>query len=257
MKKRWLVGASLALVMVVAVVGLSGCYTGRTPIIEFPSEIPINFNSQQNGIWVNGTGEVTVTPDVATISLGITAQAQAVADAQSQATDAMNNVLTTLADNGVDDKDIQVQRYSISQVTRWDQDKQEEIVIGYRVTHTVNAKIRDIEKAGSIIDAVVIAGGDLTRIQGISLSLDDPTAYYDEAREKAMDDAKAKAEQLADLAGVNLGKPTYVSEGTIYVPDQRGATYYESAVPAAISPTISPGEMDITLTVQVAYPIQK
>lgn len=258
MKKQWLVGAGLALVMVITVGGLSGCYTGRTPMIEFPSEMPINFSSQQNGIWVSGTGEVTVTPDIAIISLGVTAQAQAVTDAQAQATDAMNNVLAALGDNGIDDKDIQVQQYSISQVTRWDQDKKEEDVTGYRVTHTVNAKVRNIEKAGEIIDAVVAAGGDLTRIQSISLSLDDPSAYYEDAREAAMDDAQTKAEQLAELAGVSLGTPTYISEGTIYAPVKRSATtmYLGEGMEAAISPTINAGEMDVTLTVQVAYPIQ-
>ena len=163
----------------------------------------------------------------------------------------MDRVMTALTDNGVDEKDIQTQYFSIDQVTSWDKDTEEEIVVGYRVTNMVTAKIREIDKAGSIIDAVAAAGGDLTRINSISFSVDDPSAYYDEARQEAMADARAKAEQLAELAEVELGKPTYISEGTIYPVYQR--SMYEAAAPA---PTpISPGRVELTLTVQVVYAI--
>ena len=84
--------------------------------------------------------------------------------------------------------------------------------------------------------------------------MDDPSPYYEEARKEAIADAKAKAEQLAKLAGVRLGKPTYISEGTQVSPIYpRGAVYVEEAV-AAPTP-ISPGETEISLTVQVVYAI--
>jgi len=239
MKKYWL--ATIGLVLVLAAVSFSGCSTIGT----------IDLKSQQEGIWVNGEGKVTVTPDIATLSLGVEAQAATVAEAQSQAAEAMNMVIDALTDNGVDEKDIQTQYFSIDRVTRWDREREEEIVVGYRVTNTVTAKIREIDRAGAIIDAVAAAGRDLTRINGISFSVDDPSAYYDEARQEAMADARAKAEQLAELAEVELGKPTYISEGTIYPVYQR--SMYEGAAPA---PTpISPGEMELTLSVQVVYAI--
>jgi uncharacterized protein YggE len=246
MKKHWLVAVSLVLML--AVVGFSGCSAGPTTIGT------VDINSQQTGIWVNGTGKVTVTPDIATLSLGIEAQAATVAEAQAQAATAMGAVMTALAENGVADKDIQTQYFSIYQVTRWDDTKNEEIVIGYRVTNMVTAKIRDIEQAGPVIDAVAAAGGDYTRINNISFSVDDPTPYYADARQKAMADAKAKAEQLADLAGVNLGRPTYISEGTIYPPVVYRDAGMEEMAPAPTTP-ISPGEIDLSLTVQVAYAI--
>jgi uncharacterized protein YggE len=247
MKKYWLVAMSLVLVL--AVVGFAGCSAGPTTIGT------VDINSQQTGIWVNGEGKVTVTPDIATLSLGIEAQAATVAEAQTQAATAMSAVMTALTDNGVADKDIQTQYFSIYQVTRWDDNKNEEIVIGYRVTNMVTAKIRDIEQAGPIIDAVAAAGGDYTRINNISFSVDDPTPYYQEARQKAMADAKAKAEQLADLAGANLGKPTYISEGTIYPPVIYRDAGMAMSVPEAAPTPISPGEIELTLTVQVAYAI--
>jgi uncharacterized protein YggE len=75
----------------------------------------------------------------------------------------------------------------------------------------INAKIRDLKKTDIITDAVAQAGGGLTRIDGIVFSIDGPSIYYGQTREKAMADANAKARQLASLAGVTLGKPTYIS----------------------------------------------
>jgi hypothetical protein len=241
MRKYWLIVVAL----VFTLVGLCGCSAGSTTVGK------IDLNNQQEGIWVNGEGKVTTAPDIATLSLGVEAQAKTVAEAQSQAAEAMERVMTALTDNGVAKKDIQTRYFSITQVTRWDDEKQQEVVIGYRVTNMVIAKIREIDKTGAIIDAVAAAGGDFTRINSISFSVDDPSPYYKEAREKAMADARAKAEQLAELSGVNLGKPTYISEGTIY---PVYPTVYKEAAASAPTP-ISPGELELTLNVQVVYAI--
>ncbi|MFC1904872.1 SIMPL domain-containing protein [Chloroflexota bacterium] len=251
MRKNWLLAVSLVLVL--AVVGLAGCDAGDTVLGEVKG---INISNQQEGIWVNGSGKVTAEPDIATLRLGIEAQETSVADAQSKANEAMNRVMDALTDNGVDDKDIQTQRFSVQKATRWDREKEQEIAVGYRVTNMVTAKIRKIDEAGSIIDAVAEAGGDLTRIDSIAFSVDDPSAYHEEAREKAMAEAKAKAKQLAGLGGVTLGKPTYMSEssyvpGPIYRPD-----FVEKMVGApAVETSVSPGEIEITVNVQVAYAI--
>ncbi len=244
----------VGLTVVLVMVGLSGCTPGSTVLGE------IGLTTQQEGIWVTGQGKVTVVPDIATLRLGVEAQQVSVAEAQTQATEAMNRAMDALRDNGVDKKDIQTQYFSIHKVTRWDNEKQREIVLGYRVSNIVTAKIRDIDKVGVIIDAVVEAGGDLTRIDSISFSIDDPSDYYEEAREKAMADAKDKARQLAELAGVNLGKPIYISEGVHVPPIIYPRAMYEVApapAPAAPPPPISPGEMEVSLTVQVVYAILK
>jgi uncharacterized protein YggE len=159
----------------------------------------------------------------------------------------------------VAESDIQTLYFNISQVTSWNRDTEESEVIGYQVTNTVIAKIRDVENAGTIIDAVVEAGGDLIRIDGISFSIDDPSTYYEQVRAEAMADAEAKAEQLAELGGVTLGSPTYISEGSIYVPSSvyRGTDYaMEEEGGVMIETPISPGEIDITLSIQVAYAIR-
>ena len=259
MKKLWLAVAGLALIL--AVVGITGCGSddGIT-LTGGDGELKINLNSQQDGIWVNGTGKVYATPDVAILRLGIEVQRETVAAAQAEAQEAMDRVMKALKDEGIDEKDIQTQYFNIQKVTRWDKvyegNGEQEIVVGYRVTNVVSAKIRDVEKAGNVIDAVAIAGGDLTRVDSISFTVDDPTPYYEQAREQAIKYAEAKAKQLAEVAGVKLGKPTYISEST-YMPSPN---YYSrdmvmaEAVPEATT-SISPGEMEIITNVQMAYSI--
>lgn len=251
MKRKLIFIVCLALVAII--VGASGCTWAPSPKSS-PTELaPGIILSQQNtGIWVTGEGKVTVVPDVAILNLGVEAQAATVAEAQRQAAEAMDAVIKELDERGVAKKDIKTQYYNIYPVRRWHED--EEILIGYRVTNMVTAKIRKVEDTGIIIDAVARAGGDYVRINSISFIVDDPSDYYEEAREKAIADAKAEAKQLADLAGVKLGKPTYISEVGGYVPIPYPARAEVEVTPAPPTP-ISPGETEIRLTVQIVYSI--
>lgn len=250
--KRFLILAVVA-ALVLAVVGLAGCSAGT---IGTPSALSLRLDSGQQGIWVNGQGKVTTTPDIAALSLGISAQAANVADAQAQAASAMDKVMSSLTNSGVAKKDIQTTSFSIQQVTRWDNEKQREVVLGYRVSNMVTAKIRTLDKTGTIIDGVAKAGGDLTRINNISFSVEDPSKYYAEAREKAMNDARAKADQMAKLAGITLGKPVYISESAIYAPPvPMPMPAFKDAAAGVPSTPISPGELEISLNVQVNYAI--
>ncbi|MFC1904750.1 SIMPL domain-containing protein [Chloroflexota bacterium] len=258
MKKTWFM--IVGLVVIIAAIILTGCSNPGTGSIGYTSgeegNLRINLNSQQEGIWITGEGKASAVPDIANLQLGIEAQETSVATAQSQAAVAMDRVMTSLSSNGVAKKDIQTQYFNISRVTRWDDTNQKEIVIGYRVTNTVTAKIRNIEKTGAIIDAVVVAGGDMTRVSGIYFSVDNPTPYQKEARDEAVANAREKAEQLASQAGVKLGKATYISENLYYPPTPRyGGGTMEAAAPVMAPTPISPGETEVTLSVQIAYAI--
>ena len=234
----WLI---LCLVVVVAL-GAVGCARGGSVTVA---------PQQQTGIWVTGQGEVMAVPDVAELRLGVEVQADTVAEAQAQASDAMGKVQQALKDNGVADKDIQTQQFSISPVTKWISDRDEQEIVGYRVTNIVVAKIREIDKAGAIVDAVAEAGGDYTRIQSITFDVEDRAPYYEEARSKAVEDAENKAKQLADLAGVGLGKASFLAEGGVYLPSRSTDLFAEGAA----STPISPGELEIEVYVQVIYEI--
>jgi uncharacterized protein YggE len=257
MKRIWLIAVSAALVLALGIGGLvlaqsePGTGTGDSN----GSSVNVNLNNQQVGIWVNGEGKVSVTPDLAVVQLGVEAQASTVADAQSQASTTMDAIIKALKAAGIADKDIKTQYFSISRVTRWDDKTQQEVVIGYRVSNTVTVKIRAIDKVGDIIDDVAAAGGDLTRINGITFTVEDPANAQKEAREKAMADAKAKAKQLADLGGVSLGKPTYINESSYFAPYPVAFAAGESARDMAVKTPISPGENEITVNVQVTFAI--
>lgn len=256
MKTKVLVAVGMVLILVMAV--LAGCSSGGTTTGS-NQPITVNMANQQTGIWVNGEGKVWVTPDLATLSLGIYSQKDKVSDAQSEAAAAMAKVMEALTSNGIEKKDIQTQNFSIQQVTRWDDKTQQQVVIGYAVTNMVVAKIRNLDKVGTIIDTSVTAGEDLIRINGISFTKEDTSADYVKARELAMNKAKAKAQQITSLSGVTLGKPVYITESS-YVPPVAYMTNSfkaDSAGGGAVpSTSISPGELEITVNVQVNYAIQ-
>lgn len=248
---------AIFLALVLITMGTTGCNSGSTlpgEAKEALGKLGIIYSQQNTGIWVTGEGKVSVVPDVAVLSLGVEAQAATVAEAQKEASQAMAAVVSELEKQGIAKKDIKTLHFSIAPVRRWEKDR--EILLGYRVTNMVTTKIRKVADTGVIIDAVAKAGGDYIRISSISFIVDDPSAYYKEARSKAMADAETKAKQLADLGGIQLGKPTYINESGGYIPIIR--EYYKGVaepVPAPTTP-ISPGETEIRLTIQVVYGIR-
>jgi uncharacterized protein YggE len=141
-------------------------------------------------------------------------------------------------------------------VTKYDNTTQTTTVIGYQVTNLVNVIVRNIDKTGAIIDAVAAAAGDLTRISSISFSVDNPAQYVSQARTLAVNDAQAKAQQLAGLAGVTLGRPTYIAENTASIPLDRGISVpLATGAPQPTTP-INPGQLQVTVNVQVTYAIE-
>ena len=195
----------IAVALVFSMVGFSSCTAGPTTIGT------VDLNTQQQGIWVSGEGEVTVTPDLATLYLGVEAQADTVAEAQSQAAEAMEAVMDALDASGVDEDDIQTQYFSISEATRWDYDDYEEIPLGYVVTNTVEVKIRDIDSVGTVIDAVAEAGGDYIRVNYLTFSVDDPSEYYAEVREEAMADEDFQQVEM-NLASRSRAGPNFLGD---------------------------------------------
>ena len=131
----------------------------------------------------------------------------------------------------------------------------EEELTGYRVTNMITIKVREVEDTGTIIDAVAEAGGDDIRIDGISFTVDNPAPYQKEAREKALADAREKAEQIAEAAGLELGEPTYINESGGYSPYDIAYGISVPAVESASGSSISPGEAMVTVIMQVAYSI--
>jgi len=212
-------------------------------------------NSEQQGLSVSGEGRASAAPDMAVLGLGVSAKAATVKAASSQAQEAMSDLLDSLENNGVEEKDIQTSQFSI--YPEYDYRNGEQILTGYRVSHMVQVKVRDIDKAGEVIDDAVEAGGDLLQVQSISFTIDDTTALRSEAREEAVADAQAKADELATLAGVTLGKATYITESISTPYPQpyfdRGGVYAMEEAPVT---EISAGELEVVVSVHITYAIE-
>jgi uncharacterized protein YggE len=259
MKSKTVILAALVTILAALAIASTGCGSNGTVSAQ-QQPVNVSINSQQ-GLWVSGQGKVTVTPNIVILNIGVQAQASTVDEAQSQASTAMDKMMAALADNGVEKKDIQTQQFSIQQQVRYDNYSSTTNITGYQVNNMVNATVRSTDQVGAIIDAAAKAAGDAIRINSVNFAVDKPDQYYSEARQMAMDNAKAKAQETAKLAGVTLGSPTYVSE-SIYSQTQ---PYYNGLVtqagaslPAVIvpAPPVNPGQSDIIINVQVSYSIQ-
>ena len=221
--------------------------------------------ASQSGIWVSGTGTVTVAPDLAVLTVGVEARANTVREALADAADAMTDIISTLEDEGVGSEDIQTRAFSINPQYTWRERTDDEggryserVLTGYVVNNRAIVRLRDLGRVGEMVDLVAGAGGDLTRIEGVSFTIEDPEPHRAEAREAAVEQARAKAEQFARDAGVTLGQVVVVAEGGGAVPAPRAfaqaaAFTLESA--AATTP-ISEGELEVRATVQMVFAIE-
>ena len=230
-------------------------------------DVPAAYGSDGSGIWVSGQGTISVAPDLAMLDFGVETRAANVSEANSQASVAMDAVIEALKARGVKDEDIQTSRFSI--YPRYDYIEEEkdgirssrEVLVGYRVRNSGTVKLRDLDTVGEVIDEVVTAGGDNVRISDINFTLEDPKPKMAELREMAVADAKAKAEHLAELSEVSVGRLIYISEGAAG-PSVR-SSFRESlgldfayAVPqAARAPSVSGGEVTLSLSVQAGFAI--
>ena len=213
--------------------------------------------NQSAGIWAIGRGEITATPDLALLNLGVEAIGDTVAPTNSQAAQAMESVLQALKARGVQDIDIKTRFFNIAPEYRYNDRLRKQELIGYRVSNQVSVKIRDLDNLGQTIDDAVTAGGDLIRIQGVSFTVEDTQALETQARGQAVQDALAKAQQFAQLTGVSVGPLVYIAEtgGVIPRAEPFAVRSFEVAVAESVTP-ISEGEITVTATVQAVFGIQ-
>ena len=205
-------------------------------------------------IVVSGEGVVSVKPDIAHLSMGVTIENRSLAVAQSEASAKMNAVIDSLTALGIARDDIQTVNFSVSPVYDYPGDGRAPVLRGFQVSNQVSVKIRDITKVGEVADAVVSVGA--TTVNGLSFGVDNPQGAQDQARSQALADAKRKAEQLANGAGVGLGRPISISESTYGGPQP--VTYRGDVAEAAAAapPPIEAGTAEIRSIVNITYLIQ-
>jgi hypothetical protein len=199
------------------------------------------------GITVMGMGTAQAVPDVADWSFGVQSDAATASEALEQAAKATRKIVEALRNEGVAKEDLRTEQVSLYPRTSDDGLS----VIGYSASSSVTATVRDLGKAGPVVDAAVKAGAN--QVSGPNLRVSDNHAQYRAAIDAAMDDARARAQALAAKAGVTLGGPVAIVEGGGGYPvpmfDRAMAAGAESAVP------IEPGVDQISATLTVTFAI--
>jgi hypothetical protein len=202
-------------------------------------------------LTVVGSGTVSARPDMAQIQVGVVTEAASAAKALKDNNDAMARLFATLDGRGIPRKDVQTSTFSVvPQYKRGPHSEHLPEIIGYRVSNAVRVKVRKLDALGDVLDEVVQQGAN--QVQGVSFSVAEPTPLLDEARRKAMADARRKAELYAKEAGVTVGRALLIQEQSPHLPGPflAGVSRAEAArVP------IAEGELDFGAIITVTYAI--
>jgi len=207
-----------------------------------------------HSITIVGQGKVLGVPDIANIQLGYSVEKPTVAAAQKDNTDKMNGMIDKLKkDFKIDSKDIQTANYFIS--PQYDYNNGKQTLRSYLVSQNLNVKVRQMDRVSSIIEAAGVIG--LNQVGNLAFEIDDPEGLKQAAREKALAQAKEKAQALSNLVGVKLGKIISFSESSN---DYQPMPFYAMDKAAAGmggggSPTVEAGSNEITVTATVEYEI--
>ena len=238
------IGALVA-VAIVAAVAVSASRDNNLSAVAAETDATRTIN-------VSGTGSVSLAPDIVTMQLGVDIRNEDLGAAQQEAAATMEGLISALQASGIEERDLQTSGYSIW--LEYDYNKTPQTVLGYHVAHTVTVTVRDIDRAGATIETAVENGA--TVVHGVWFGLSDPSEAIKQAREQAVEDDRAKAEELARLTQSTLGPVQSITEGYSspgypipYAGEARAADM------AASAPPINPGETQVTLTVSISYAI--
>lgn len=219
-----------------------------------------------NTITVSGHGESSGVPDIATFSFSVVSEKSTVEAAQADATAKANATTDYLKSVGIAEKDIQTSNYSINPQYDYIQTTctsgycpgGKQTLRGYEVRQTTTVKVRDTAKAGDLLAGVGSKGA--TEVSGLNFTFDDPQGVQDEARDKAIADAKAKADTLAKQLGVSIVRVTAFNENSSGYPRSvmysAADAYGKGGVIPQAAPAISVGENKVTDDVSVTYEIR-
>ena len=202
-------------------------------------------------ISVTGEARISVPPDLAQIEGGVTSEAKTAREASDANNAAMGRVLLALKGAGIDEKDYQTSRLSLQPQSSSGKVSGPPTIVGYRASNRVTIRLRDITKVASVIDTMVGAGAN--DLGGINFMVSQASKLLDEAREKAIADARRKAEIYARAAGVTLGAPLSISEGGAPPPP---IAFRRMAASAPEAAPISAGEETLQLSVSVTWAIK-
>jgi len=202
-------------------------------------------SSIKRTISVGGSATIKAKPNLANFSFGVTKNGPSAAQALASNSKAMARVIAAIKNEGVAPRDIQTQQVSVNPITNLSG-----VTTGYSASNSVSVDLHDVAKAGTLITTVTGAGANVE--SGPTFSQENTDLTYQQALGKALDQARGKAVAMARRAGLRLGKPTSIKEGSenivpIYANEMASAKLSAAPVP------VQPGRVEVTATVTVSY----
>ncbi len=218
--------------------------------------------SNKKQISIAGEGKVYARPDMATFIASVITKAKKVKEAQLENTKLSNQIIEYLAQNGIKDKDVKTTHYSINpQYESCVQypcppqpyPQSPRTITAYEVHHSLKVIVRDLEKIDDLLDGVVTNGAN--EINSINFEIDNEEALKAEARKKAINNAKERAEVLAKELGIRLKEILFFSESGSYPPvySRYLKSYDSEATDSSAAPQVQAGEQEIISNVTIAY----
>jgi uncharacterized protein YggE len=221
-----------------AILVLAAALTGAAMADEAPRTIS-----------VSAEGQVEAVPDMATVSLGVVKEAATAGKAMAATSEAATRVLARLADFGIDPRDIQTGQLTLNPVWSDGGSTGRAKITGFSAVNSLTVRVRDLGRLGAIMDAVIDDGAN--DFNGLNFGVTDPAPLVDQARAKAVAEARSIAAQLAAGAGVDLGPVMSISEmgGGMPQPMKMDAMAMRSSVP------IAAGEVALSVSVSMVFAI--
>ncbi|MTH99513.1 SIMPL domain-containing protein [Roseibium sp. RKSG952] len=212
-------------------------------------------HAEERRITVSGTGTALAEPDMATITLGVTNENAQASDAMKATSDAVAQILARLNDMGIEARDVQTRDLSLSPVWagRHNPDGEAPKISGFVASNRVFVRVRDLSNLGEIMDAVIRDGAN--DFGGLSFDVQEPKPLEAKARAEAVADATAKAEQLAQAAGITLGS-------VVSITDQGGGArpmmqMREMSFADAGSVPVAGGEVGVSVNISMVFEISE
>lgn len=207
---------------------------------------------------VTGTAEVSVKPDICYMSFGVeTVHKKSAREAYRSNVELMNGLSVAVKAVGIAPKDLQTSSFTLAPQYRYEDVTRKRVFDGYRVYQSLDVSVRDLEKASAVLDAGMDAGA--TQVNSVTFAVENPKQHTVDARVEAVKAAQAKAQSMADLTGVKLGKPISINESE---PGGWGQYYAQANVMrdgGAISedtPSLQPGQFKLSRTVHITYEVE-
>ncbi len=216
-------------------------------------------------LQVSGTAEVKLSPDICYMTFTVESEHKNAAKAYREMTKLSNQIIARIKALGIDPADIKSFYFSIMPYYKIVANTSRQVIDGYRIFHYLMATVRDLEKVSDVLDSAVEAGA--TGVASINFTVEDPKKHTADARVRAFQAAKAKAEKTAEVLGFRVGTPIAIAEnepggyqGHPYYPQsvQAGAMreYAAQAQPQASGVALEPGEQSFSVTVHITYEIE-